>query len=58
MTSPYGVLSRITNRNKAPAGSARSAGQGCEMCSEPIAEPHQHVVLWHVPVADEASVAE
>ena len=23
-----------------------------------VAEPHQHVVLWHVPVADEASVAE
>jgi len=23
-----------------------------------VAEPHIHIVLWHVPVADEASVAE
>ncbi|TYB91215.1 DUF5602 domain-containing protein [Oceaniovalibus sp. ACAM 378] len=23
-----------------------------------VEEPHQHIVLWHVPAADEASVAE
>ena len=23
-----------------------------------VEEPHEHIVLWHVPVADEASVAE
>ncbi|RKF14217.1 hypothetical protein D6850_12265 [Roseovarius spongiae] len=23
-----------------------------------VAEPHEHIVLWHVPVADEARVAE
>lgn len=23
-----------------------------------VAEPHEHIVLWHVPVADESSVAK
>ncbi len=23
-----------------------------------VAEPHEHIVLWHLPAADEASVAE
>ncbi len=23
-----------------------------------VAEPHEHIVLWHIPAADEASVAE
>lgn len=23
-----------------------------------VAEPHEHIVLWHVPVADETSVAQ
>lgn len=40
MTSPYDVLSRITANRRAPA----PAGQRCEMCSEPIADAHQHVV--------------
>lgn len=39
MTSPYDVLARITGRS-APA----PTGQRCEMCSEPIADTHQHVV--------------
>lgn len=39
MTSPYDVLSRITNR-RAP----EPAGERCEMCSEAIADHHQHVV--------------
>ncbi|OBR98703.1 hypothetical protein A9W98_34045 [Mycobacterium gordonae] len=39
MTSPYDVLSRITNR-RAP----EPAGERCEMCSEAIADEHQHVV--------------
>jgi hypothetical protein len=38
MTSPYDVLTRITNRS-AP----EPAGRRCEMCSEPISEAHQHV---------------
>lgn len=39
MTSPFDVLSRITNR-RAP----EPAGERCEMCSEAIADEHQHVV--------------
>ncbi|MGH3633377.1 DUF5947 family protein [Mycobacterium sp.] len=39
MTSPYDVLARITDNRRAPA----PAGQQCEMCSEPIADAHQHV---------------
>ena len=39
MTSPYDVLSRITNR-RAP----QPVGERCEMCSESIADEHQHVV--------------
>ena len=40
MTGPYDVLSRITGSRRAPA----PADQQCEMCSEPIANEHQHVV--------------
>jgi hypothetical protein len=40
MTSPYDVLSRITGRGRVP----EPAGQRCEMCTESIAEEHQHVV--------------
>ena len=40
MTSPYDVLTRITSRRSAP----EPAGERCEMCSEPIADEHQHVV--------------
>src|SRR6201996_6322056 len=40
MTSPYDVLSRITSNRQAP----QPAGERCEMCSESIAEQHQHVV--------------
>jgi hypothetical protein len=40
VTSPYDVLSRITNRQRAP----EPAGQRCEMCTESIADEHQHVV--------------
>lgn len=40
MTSPYDVLSRITSNRRAP----RPAGPRCEMCSETIADEHQHVV--------------
>ena len=39
MTSPYDVLSRITSR-RAP----EPVGERCEMCSEAIADEHQHVV--------------
>ncbi|BBU23622.1 DUF5947 family protein [Mycobacterium xenopi] len=39
MTSAYDVLSRITSR-RAPA----PVGQRCDMCSEAIADSHQHVV--------------
>ncbi|WP_099024741.1 DUF5947 family protein [Mycolicibacterium palauense] len=39
MTSPYDVLSRITTRRR-----PEPAGERCEMCSEPIAGQHQHVV--------------
>ena len=40
MTSPYDVLTRIASRQSAP----EPAGERCEMCSEPIADEHQHVV--------------
>jgi hypothetical protein len=40
MTTPYDVLSRITTNKRAP----QPAGERCEMCSEAIAEEHQHVV--------------
>ncbi|SBS78891.1 conserved hypothetical protein [uncultured Mycobacterium sp.] len=39
MTSPFDVLARITNR-RAP----EPIGERCEMCSEAIADEHQHVV--------------
>jgi hypothetical protein len=38
--SAYDVLTRI-RANKRPA---QSAGERCEMCAEPIADEHQHVV--------------
>ncbi|MGH3532735.1 MAG: DUF5947 family protein [Mycobacterium sp.] len=40
MTRPYDVLTRITTNRRAPA----PVGQRCEMCSEAIADEHQHVV--------------
>jgi hypothetical protein len=40
MTTPYDVLTRITSNRSAP----EPAGERCEMCSEPIADEHQHVV--------------
>ncbi|MGA7051287.1 MAG: DUF5947 family protein [Mycobacterium sp.] len=40
MTSPYEVLARITSNRGAP----EPAGERCEMCSELIADEHQHVV--------------
>jgi len=40
MTSPYDVLARIRNNRLAPEPS----GERCEMCSEFIADEHQHVV--------------
>ncbi len=40
MSSPYDVLARITSNRRAP----EPAGQPCEMCSEQIADEHQHVV--------------
>jgi hypothetical protein len=40
MTSTYDVLARIRNNRKAP----EPAGGRCEMCSESIADEHQHVV--------------
>ncbi len=40
MTTPYDVLTRITSRRSAP----ETAGERCEMCSEAIADEHQHVV--------------
>ena len=40
MTSPYDVLTRITSNRRAP----EPAGERCEMCSEAIADEHQHVV--------------
>jgi hypothetical protein len=43
MTSPYDVLARITSSQKT-SGAPEPAGERCEMCSEPIADEHQHVV--------------
>lgn len=40
MTSPYEVLTRIRSNRPAP----EPAGERCEMCSESIADEHQHVV--------------
>src|SRR6201994_2032355 len=40
MTTPYDVLARITGNRRAP----EPAGERCEMCSEAIADAHQHVV--------------
>jgi hypothetical protein len=40
MTSAYDVLARIRSDRRAP----ESAGERCEMCSEVIADEHQHVV--------------
>jgi Family of unknown function (DUF5947) len=40
MTSAYDVLTRIRSNRQAP----EPAGERCEMCSESIADEHQHVV--------------
>ncbi|OCB37342.1 hypothetical protein A5676_18080 [Mycobacterium malmoense] len=40
MTTPYDVLTRIRTSRAAP----EPAGERCEMCSEWIADEHQHVV--------------
>jgi hypothetical protein len=40
MTTPYDVLARITANRRGP----EPAGQRCEMCSEAIADAHQHIV--------------
>jgi hypothetical protein len=40
MTSAYDVLARIRSNRQAP----EPAGERCEMCSESIADEHQHVV--------------
>jgi hypothetical protein len=40
MTSPYDVLSRIRSDRRPP----EPVGERCEMCSETIADEHQHVV--------------
>ena len=40
MTGTYDVLARMTGNRPAP----EPAGERCEMCSEPIADEHQHVV--------------
>ncbi len=40
MTSAYDVLARITGTRRAP----EPVGERCEMCSEQIADEHQHVV--------------
>lgn len=40
MSTPYDVLARITSNRRAP----EPAGERCEMCSEVIADEHQHVV--------------
>lgn len=40
MTTPYDVLARIRSNRQAP----EPAGERCEMCSESIADEHQHVV--------------
>jgi hypothetical protein len=40
VSSPYDVLAGIRSAKAAP----QPAGERCEMCSEPIADEHQHVV--------------
>ncbi len=40
MTTPYEVLTRVRSNRAAP----EPAGERCEMCSEWIADEHQHVV--------------
>jgi hypothetical protein len=40
MNSAYDVLARIASNRRGP----EAAGQRCEMCSESIADAHQHVV--------------
>jgi Family of unknown function (DUF5947) len=40
MTSAYDALARIRSNGRAP----EPAGERCEMCSESIADEHQHVV--------------
>ncbi|WP_322860001.1 DUF5947 family protein [Mycobacterium europaeum] len=40
MTTPYEVLTRIRSNRPAP----EPAGERCEMCAEPVADEHQHVV--------------
>lgn len=40
MTGPFDVLARIRSDRLAP----EPAGDRCEMCAEPIADEHQHVV--------------
>jgi hypothetical protein len=40
MSTPFDVLSRIRSNQAAP----EPAGERCEMCSEMIADEHQHVV--------------
>jgi hypothetical protein len=40
VTTPYDVLTRIRSDRRAP----EPAGERCEMCSETIADEHQHVV--------------
>lgn len=40
MTGPFDVLARIRSDRLAP----EPAGERCEMCAEPIADEHQHVV--------------
>ncbi|HZQ33173.1 MAG TPA: DUF5947 family protein [Mycobacterium sp.] len=40
MTGAFDVLARIRESRGAP----RPAGEQCEMCAEPIADQHQHVV--------------
>lgn len=40
MTTPYDVLARINSGRATP----EPAGERCEMCSESIADEHQHVV--------------
>jgi Family of unknown function (DUF5947) len=40
MNTPYDVLSRIRSNRRPP----EPAGERCEMCNEPIADEHSHVV--------------
>ncbi len=40
LTNTYDVLARITGNRREP----EPVGERCEMCSEPIADEHQHVV--------------